>query len=242
MAGEITTPLLPCVDIDEMGEFYRMLGFEQTYRQTRPNPAIGMRREDIGLQFFGMPGFVPADSYGSCVVQVPDIGALFDSFAAGMRAKYGKLLVAGTPRMTRPRRRKNTGNLTGFLVVDPGGNWIRFFPMRATDAAGPTSKLRKAIDDAVVQADSRGEDAQAAKILDGTLRRTESSATTVDLVDALAYRAELAVRQGDPACADALLTRIAAIPLTGADRVALADALAGVAELRRILAAWRADQ
>lgn len=28
--------------------------------------------------------------------------------------------------MTRPRRRKNAEGVTGFAVIDPGGNWIRF--------------------------------------------------------------------------------------------------------------------
>ena len=57
------------------------------------------------------------------LVNVPDTAALYRSFAAGMRAEYGKLLVSGIPRVTRPpRKRKNAG------VVDPGGNWIRIFP------------------------------------------------------------------------------------------------------------------
>lgn len=69
-----------------------MLGFEQPYRQLRPNPYLALQRGAIGLGFFGIPGFDPADSYGSCLVTVPDIGALF---AAGMRAAHGKLLVSG---------------------------------------------------------------------------------------------------------------------------------------------------
>lgn len=56
--------------------------------------------------------FDPADSYGSCIVSVPDVGALHASFAAGLRAAYGKVPVAGIPRMTRPRKRKNVRNLS----------------------------------------------------------------------------------------------------------------------------------
>lgn len=239
MAGEVTVPLLPCADIDEVGDFYRMLGFEQTYRQLRPNPHVVMEREDIGLHFFGMPGFVAADSYGSCLVTVPDIGALFASFAAGMRAVHGKLLVSGTPRMTRPRKRKNADNLTGFVVVDPGGNWIRFMPNK-TPKPTPTTgdapaRLRRSLDDAVVIADSKGDAAQAAKILDGTLTKVQDTAAAVDLVDALAYRAELAVRLGDHDTAAGLLDRIRAVALTDAEREALADALDNADELHRIL-------
>lgn len=236
MTGEVTTPILPCASIDEVEEFYRMLGFERTYRQVRPNPSLAMRREDINLWFGGIPGFDPANSYGSCLVSVPDIGALFASFAEGMRAVHGKLLVKGTPRITRPRKRKNADNLTGFVVVDPGGNWIRFFPQTPapTEEEPDRGRLRKSFDNAVVLADSKGDNAQAAKILDGALARESHSATTIDLVEALTFRAELAVRMNDPELARQLLDRVRAIPLTETDRDALADALSNTEELQRI--------
>lgn len=239
MSGEVTTPLLPCADIDEVSEFYRMLGFEQTYRQVRPNPYVAVQLEDIGLGFFGMPDFDPANSYSTCLVSVPDIGALFESFAAGMRAAHGRLLVAGIPRMTRPRKRKNADYLTGFLVVDPGGNWIRFHPSRGTPppdgTADAPSRLRSALYNAVVQADSRGDATQAAKILDGALARLQGPAAPVDLVEALAFRAELAVRLDDRAGAGQLLDRIGAIELSAAQRLLVADALRNTVELQCIL-------
>lgn len=236
MAGEVTTPILPCNSIDEVAEFYRMLGFEQTYYQTRPNPYLAMRRDDINLHFHGIPGFDPADSYGTCLVAVPDTGALFAAFAEGMRAVHGKLLVTGTPRITRPRKRKNADNLAGFVVVDPGGNAIRFFPQTPApiEEESERGRLRKSLDNAVVMADSKGDNAQGAKILDGALARESHSATTIDLVDALAYRGELAVRMNDPDLAHQLLDRIRAIPLTDTDRAALTDALSNAEELQRI--------
>ena len=97
MANEITVPLLPCASIDEIAEFYSMLGFKRTYYQVQPNPYVALRREDINLHFFGMPGFNPEDSYGTCLVIVPDTGVLFRSFAAAMREAHGKLLVSGIP-------------------------------------------------------------------------------------------------------------------------------------------------
>lgn len=239
MTGEVTVPLLPCADIDEISEFYRMLGFEQTYRQVRPNPFIMVKREDIGLGFFSMPGFNPADSYGTCVVAVPDIVTLFDSFAAGMRATHGRLLVAGIPRMTRPRKRKNADNLAGFAVVDPGGNWIRFSPSSATtppDVSGDApTKLRTAVDNAVVLADSKGDDRQAAKIMEGALARLQSTAAPVDLVDALAFGAELAMRMGDRLTAAMLLDQLRAIELSATERLTVADSLSTTVELHRIL-------
>ncbi|WP_193386404.1 hypothetical protein [Streptomyces xiaopingdaonensis] len=78
------------------------------------------------LHFFGLPESAPTESYGSCIVLVPDTA--FDAFATGMRAVHGKSPFSGVPRLTRPRRRRNTGSRAGFTVVDPYGNWLRIFP------------------------------------------------------------------------------------------------------------------
>ncbi|TDC59277.1 VOC family protein [Actinomadura sp. GC306] len=241
MAGEVTVPLLPCGSVDEIVEFYRVLGFERTYRQLRPNPYVVVEREDIVLHFFGMDGFDPADSYGSCLVLVPDTGALFHSFAAGMRDAYGKLLVSGVPRMTRPRKRKNTGDFSGFSVVDPGGNWIRFFasPGRtAPEPAGPArSGLARSMENAVVLGESKGDDRQAARVLDTALRREEGTGSAAELVEALVYRAELAIRLDDPERAGALLERVRDTPLEDADRKAITDTLADARDLEEALRA-----
>ncbi|WP_062429294.1 hypothetical protein [Herbidospora daliensis] len=224
MAGEKTVPLLPCGSIDEIEEFYRALGFVRTYRQVRPNPYVALQRDDLHLGFFGMPGFKPEDSYGTCVVLVPDIAALHAAFAAGMRAAYGKVLVAGIPRMTRPRSRKNADGVTGFSVVDPGGNWIRITAAAPGPAAEePPGTLAKSLRSAVVMGDSHGNDEQAARILDNALLRDQDTAPAADLVEALTYRAELAVRTGDPARAREFVDRARALPLSEAQRAALDD-------------------
>lgn len=231
MADEIAVPLLPCRSIDEMDEFYTMLGFTRTYYQLRPNPYVLLQREDLKLGFFEMPDFKPEDSYGTCVVLVPDTGALFDAFAAGMRAAYGKLLVSGIPRMTRPRKRKNDENRSGFAVVDPGGNWIRIMaagPVPATEAAG---RLTTSLDRAVVMGDSHGKHVRAAEILDLALERDRDIATATELLEALAYRAELAVRAGDPVAAGAALARARALTLSAAERERHAATLAGLDDL-----------
>ncbi|MFD9890311.1 hypothetical protein ACFWY9_13285 [Amycolatopsis sp. NPDC059027] len=235
MAHEMTVPLLPCRSIDEIAEFYEMLGFTQTYYQARPYTCVSLKREDIQLQFFGMPGFNPEDSYGSCLVIVPDTGELFRAFADGMRAVHGKLLVSGIPRMTRPRKRKNAGNLSGFTVVDPGGNWIRIFAAKADPTDEAPGKLAASLRSAVVMGDSKGSDEQAALILDNGLRRHQETATPVDLLEALAYRTELAVRTGDPAAARDFLTRAAEVPLTDAERSAVAITLASLHDLAATL-------
>lgn len=236
MTGEVTVPLLPCASIDPMEEFYTALGFRRTYRQTRPNPYLAMRREDIELHFFGMDGFDPADSYGTCVVSVPDTGELHRSFADGLRGAFGKVPLSGIPRMTRPRRRKNADNLAGFTVVDPGGNWIRIFPAGDRDTpAEPGGKLADTLANAVVLADSHGDHAQAAKILDGALRRV-TDAPAVERVEALAYRAELAVTLGDrdrmrTALAELHAVELTDATLTDAERARVTSALTAAGEL-----------
>ncbi len=188
VANELTIPLLPCPSIDEIASFYEMLGFEITYRQTRPNPHVAVRREDINLHFFGMDDYDPAQSYSTCLVIVADTSELFEAFAAGMRSVHGKLLVSGIPRMTRPRLRND--RYTGFTVVDPGGNWIRI--SKAVKEPEARTKLAKAMENAVRQADARGDERQGLKILEGALRRATGDEPEFQAVRE--YRDELVER------------------------------------------------
>lgn len=240
MANERTIPLLPCRSIDEIVEFYTMLGFTKTYRQTIPNPYVSLKREDLQLDFFGIPDFNPADSYGTCLVLVPDTAELFAAFATGMRAVHGKLLVSGIPRMTRPRKRKNADNHSGFTVIDPGGNWIRIMATKAppsddTDATKLSTSLRRA----VVMGDSHGKHVRAAQILDAAIERDQDVATATELVEALAYRAELAVRAEDTDAARAALTRARALTLTETERAGLTETLAGLDDVEAIVSPAR---
>jgi hypothetical protein len=105
-------------------------------------------------------------------VIVEDTGPIWEEFAAGLRTAYGRLPITGFPRITRPRLRKNAGGLSGFSLVDPAGNWIRFF--RDGNAEAPLDKvstLGEAVRNAVVLADSKGDVPQAVKILRGAISR-----------------------------------------------------------------------
>ncbi|AGZ39463.1 hypothetical protein [Actinoplanes friuliensis] len=216
MSNEVTVPLLPCGSIDDIENFYGVLGFSTTYKQRKPNAAVGLRREDLHLQFFEIAGFEPEQSYGSCLVLTEDIAGLHRAFAAGMRAAYGKVLVAGVPRMTRPRARKNADGVGGFSVVDPGGNWIRVFQkpdtMSAT-APAAAGRLAKALANAVVLADSKGDVGQAARILDSALARPQDDDDPVTHVEVVVYRAELAIALDDRETAVEMLARVERIAL-----------------------------
>ncbi|WP_223778779.1 hypothetical protein [Streptomyces sp. 135] len=76
--------------------------------------------------------------------------------------------------------------------------------------------------------DSKGDNQQAAKALDATLAREQDCAPAAELVEALAYRAELAIRDDDTTAAVDALTRARAVALTEAERSELPAHLAGL--------------
>ena len=168
-------PMLPCADIDEIAEFLTALGFTVTYKQTRPNPFVALEGHGFPIQYYGLDGHLAEQSHSTCGVLVADTGAMFETFAAGLRARYGKLPVSGYPRITRPRPRKNAGGVSGFSLIDPAGNWIRFFRDGPPDPIGESSPLREGLLNAIVLADSKGDPVQAAKILRGAMRRADPS-------------------------------------------------------------------
>jgi hypothetical protein len=237
MTNEVTVPLLPCASIDDIETFYGVLGFSTTYKQRKPNPCVALQREDLHLQFFEIAGFDPEQSYGSCIVLTSDIAELHRAFATGMRAAYGKVLVSGTPRMTRPRARKNADGLGGFSVIDPGGNWIRVFQNAATmpTPAPAPGRLAKALANAVVLADSKGDAGQAVRILDSALGRPRADDDPVEQVEVLVYRAELAMVLHDPKTAAEMLARAQSVTLTEDESDRAAPAFDNAAELAAAL-------
>ena len=172
-----TIPLLPSADIDEIDGFFSVLGFRVTYRQQRPYACLALAGHGFDLQYYGLDGHTPESSHSSCLVIVDDTGPIWDLFAADLSRHYGRLPISGFPRITRPRARKNAEGRSGFSLIDPAGNWIRFFrggepesPNTEAITAEP-SRLGGAFQNAVVLADSKGDVAQAAKILRGALKR-----------------------------------------------------------------------
>ncbi|MEU7775310.1 VOC family protein [Micromonospora taraxaci] len=234
MTNEVTIPLLPCASIDDIATFYAALGFHSTHQQRKPNPYVALRREDLHLHFFEMPGFDPEQSYGSCLVLTSDIEELHRAFAAGMRTAYGKVLVAGIPRMTRPRARRNADGLGGFSVIDPGGNWIRVVQNPATAPTPeslPAGRLAKALANAVVQGDSRGDAHQAVRILDSALAHPQPDDDPVAQVQVLVYRAELAMVLHDHETAAEMLARANRVVLTADETERAASTFEAAADL-----------
>ncbi len=231
MANERTYPCLPCGNLDESISFYAALGFKTTYRQTRPNPHAVVALEDIQIHLFGMEGFNPADSYGSVIVAVPDPDDLYRAFAARLRETFGKLPTAGIPRILRPR--KKFGTVSGFSVVDPGGNWLRIYRLGDTEEKDSPEKAEGLMQSILVASrlgDAHGDEALALKTLEnGIMRYTE--APPLDRARAYLYRAELAVRLNNHELAQSSLTAATSLALTEDERAAVADEVAQVTEL-----------
>lgn len=231
MANERTYPILPCRDIDESIAFYESIGFKKTYRQVHPNPYAVVALEEIQIHLFGMDGFNPADSYGSVIVAVPDPDSLYHDFAAALRKTYGKLLVAGIPRITRPR--KKYGTVRGFSLIDPGGNWLRIYKLGETeekDSAEKAEGLAQILYVAARLGDAHGDETLALKTLESGLTRFPD-ATAIDLAKAYLYRAELAVRTNNHKLARSSLTVAKSIELTDDENAMLRDEFAHVTEL-----------
>ena len=228
MTNERTYAILPCKELDESITFYETLGFTRTYRQLRPNPYAVVALEDIQIHLAGIDGFNPQDSYGSVIIAVPDPDGLYRDFASKLRQRYGKLPVAGIPRITRPR--KKYGTVSGFSIVDPGGNWLRVYKLGDTedeDSAKEVDGLAGFINVAARLGDAHGDEALALKTLESGIKRFPE-APAIERAKAYLYRAELAVRVNNIELAKSSFELVKSLDLSDDERGSLADELAHV--------------
>lgn len=233
MANERMYPLLPCRELDESIAFYEVLGFKRTYRQLRPNPAAVVQYEDIHLHLFGIDGFNPADSYGSVIIVVPDTDALYRQFAERLRASFGKLPVSGIPRILRPR--KKFGTVTGFSLVDPGGNWLRIYQSSSIEDDETAEGLEHFVQVAARLGDAKSSEAEALRTLDNGLARFPQ-ASKLERAHAYLYRAELAVRLANETVAKESLDAVTELGLDAEELRQVEDELAHVTALVNELA------
>jgi catechol 2,3-dioxygenase-like lactoylglutathione lyase family enzyme len=211
---ETAIPCLPCASLPEALDFYRALGFEVTYQQSSPYVWAATKRGGFDLHFYGLKGLKPEECHSCCLVAVDDPEPLHKMFSEALRAKLGRLPVAGFPRITRFKPGQ-----TRFTVVDPNGNSVVY--LRRDEPEGKDQKLTglpKALATASRLRDSKNDDAAAAKVLDVALARY-LDAPPLDRARALATRAELAVARGEADRLREVRAELGAIPLSDADRM-----------------------
>ena len=114
--------MLPCRQLDDVVPFYAALGFEQTYRQERPNPYLCLNRGGIDLHFFGLADFDPANSLGNVGVLVPDTGALYDEAVSPWLTPAETGSGSARPATPRPRPPRTATPTVG-AGPEPAG-WI----------------------------------------------------------------------------------------------------------------------
>lgn len=237
MANETTIPILPCNSINDTLEFYVALGFEVTYQQARPNTYACVKYEDINLHFFTMKGYEPKNSYSTCFIQVADLASLHLTFSNNLRHHYGKLPIAGIPRISKLNT-SNADKELRFNIIDPGGNWIRFGQPGKENSersdGEPQNKLARITQAADWLVEAKGDFEKAAHMLDNALAQHEPT-PPVDRVQAMVLRASVAISLDDSELAKTLLSEIRQLPLEAHETTALEADLQRASELEKLL-------
>ncbi|MEV8224740.1 glyoxalase [Streptomyces sp. NPDC079167] len=219
-ANETTVPLLPCSAVQETLDFYQALGFEVTYRQTKPYLYLALRRGGIDVHFGRPPkGYDPdRQDGGGCLVLVDAVAPYHAAFTRGLRAAYGKVPVSGRPRITRFRPGQSR-----FTLVDPSGNSLIFIQRDepAELEYGGSRKLQglaKTLDNARILREFKNDDRAAFRAVRSGLRRHGPQARDVERALALAVLVELATALDEPGETEEWLRELGTIRLTEAER------------------------
>ncbi|PWR08226.1 glyoxalase [Micromonospora acroterricola] len=237
--NETTVPLLHCVSPEETLAFWRALGFEVTYEQTKPYVYLAFQWSGFALHYGRAPSGVDpsAENTGGCLVMVDAVAAYHAAFTDAMRGAYGKVLGRGLPRMTRYRP-----GASRFSIVDPSGNTIIFIQRDepAEVEYGGSKKLQglaRVLDNARILREFKMDDRAAFRALNSGRRRHGDNAPTVEQALALAGLIELSVALDELERVPDWGTRLRALPLTEQERARVLGAVADPT----VLASWIPD-
>ncbi|MFC3199856.1 hypothetical protein ACFOET_19715 [Parapedobacter deserti] len=193
----VTVPTLPCVAIEETLSFWEMLGFEITYKQTRPYQYGIVTRGGSELHFGRVKGMEASSNlYNGCLVMVPDAAEVYQEFTAVFKKRLGKIPHTGIPRISRMKP-----GTTRFTLTDVSGNSIIFIDSSAEEKDQETwekaddknqSPLQRAVAMAIRFRDYKEDEQAAAKTLDVALRKAKNEENTT-IAEALIIRMDLAV-------------------------------------------------
>ncbi|MFB9905568.1 glyoxalase [Allokutzneria oryzae] len=218
--NETTVPMLSCVAPEETLAFWRALGFDVTYEQTKPYLYLAFRWSGFELHYGrASSGVDPSlENTGGCLVMVDAVAPYHEAFTGAMRRAYGKVLAKGLPRITRYRP-----GASRFTVVDPSGNSIIFIQRdepKELDYGGAKhlQGLARVLDNARILREFKNDDRAAFRALSSGLRRHGNSASAVEQAVALAILIELSTVLDESERAPEWGTRLRDLVLTVEER------------------------
>ncbi|AXX30249.1 glyoxalase [Actinosynnema pretiosum subsp. pretiosum] len=233
--NETTVPLLPCTSAEETLAFWRALGFETAYEQTRPYLYLVLTWSGIALHYAKAPENVdPAEeNAGGCLVMVDAVAPYHAAFTTAMRAARGKAPSTGVPRITRHRR-----GASRFTVVDPSGNSLVFIqrdePEVEYGGSSSLAGLAKVLDNARVLSEFKQDAKAAFRALNSGLKRHGDGAPAVERAVALGMLIDLAEGAGTLERVPEWGRLLGGLELTGPERERVLDAVAD----RELVAGW----
>jgi hypothetical protein len=216
--NETTVPLMACASVEEMLAFYEVLGFEATYKQSKPYVYLALEWSGFQLHFGPAPkGLDPArEESGGCLVMVDAVAPYHAAFVAAMRKAYGKVLSSGLPRITRYRP-----GASRFTLIDPSGNSIIFIQRDEPaeleyGGSKELTGLARVLDNARILREFKNDDLQAFRALKSGLRRHGAGASAAERAIALCNLIDLAGVLDEPS--DPWLAELRKMELTPDDR------------------------
>lgn len=113
---DLATPNLPSRDFEKTSQFYRALGFAETWRD---RGWMILKRGNLSIEFFPYPELDPLASWFSCCLRLDDLDGFYEVCkSAGIPEG-----CHGQPRLHPPETQSWGGRLAAF--VDPDGTLVR---------------------------------------------------------------------------------------------------------------------
>ncbi|MEU4315650.1 glyoxalase [Nocardia sp. NPDC024068] len=229
--GDTAVPVLPVRDLAVTLDFYEVLGYTVTYRQTKPYIYGAVRAYDCDLHFTAAPDGGVAEGTTGCLVMVDDVAARHRAFTAALRERYGTIPARGNGRVTRFRPGQ-----TRFSLIDPDGNWIIYIAKEEPEAleyggSADLTGLARVLDNARILRDFKTDHKAAERAIEAGLRRHGADASRTDLARAYAALAELAVALEKPDKVAERQADLRALELNAEERAALAGELSAADDL-----------
>lgn len=108
----VAIPSLPMCEMRETQAFYEQLGFHTAGWRMDPEQYLILRRDELELHFFAVPGLDPLENLARCYLRVDDVDGLNEEF------RERGLESLGCPE-------DKPWGMREFELVDPSGNSLR---------------------------------------------------------------------------------------------------------------------